>query len=166
MERAVEIFAAVQCLVIALSHIFQPRAWVEFFVWLRSKGHAGVFANGFLILWFGGLIVAFHNVWEGLPIVLTLLGWGQVIKATIAFVAPQLSMRGLQRVSPGRSYEFVYAGVFLLGLSGILGTSSSHHDRHLPRGYSIRSATVGSTPSARRVGTTQARRQTASMRAA
>jgi len=30
---------------------------VDFFVWLRGKGHAGVFANGFLSLWFGGLIV-------------------------------------------------------------------------------------------------------------
>lgn len=119
MERAVEIFAAVQCSVIALSHILQPGAWVEFFVWLRSKGRAGVFANGFLSLWFGGVIVAFHNVWEGLPIVLTLLGWAQVIKALVAFVLPDVSMKGLQRVSHERSTEFVWAGLFLLALSGV-----------------------------------------------
>jgi hypothetical protein len=119
MEHAVQIFAAVQCSVVALSHVFQPRAWVDFFTWLRSKGHAGVFANGMLSLWFGGIIVAFHNVWEGLPVVLTLLGWGQVIKAAIALVAPQVSMRGFNRVSPERANEFLYAGIFLLGLSGI-----------------------------------------------
>ena len=119
MEHAVQIFAAVQSTVIALSHIFQPRAWVEFFLWLRSKGHAGVFANGMLSLWFGGLIVAFHNVWEGLPIVLTLLGWGQVIKAFVAFVLPNLSMKGMNRVSHERASEFVWAGLFLLVLSAV-----------------------------------------------
>ncbi|HZL92525.1 MAG TPA: hypothetical protein VFB99_02735 [Vicinamibacterales bacterium] len=119
MEQAIQLFAAVQSTVIALSHIFQPRAWVDFFLWLRSKGHAGVFANGMLSLWFGGLIVAFHNVWEGLPMVLTLLGWSQVIKAFVAFVFPATSMKGMNRVSHERASEFVYAGVFLLGLSGI-----------------------------------------------
>jgi len=120
MERAVEIFAAVQGTIIGLSHVFQPRGWVDFFVWLRSKGHAGVFANGFLSLWFGGIIVAFHNVWEGLPMVLTLLGWAQVIKALVAFVFPDVSMWGFRRVSPERSHEFVVGGVVLLGLSGVL----------------------------------------------
>ena len=74
MERAVEVFAAVQFLVIGLSHVFQPRVWVEFFTWLRGKGYAGVFVNGFLSLGFGAFIVAFHNVWTGLPMVLTHTG--------------------------------------------------------------------------------------------
>jgi hypothetical protein len=119
MEHAVQVFAAVQCSVVALSHVFQPRAWVDFFTWLRSKGHAGVFANGMLSLWFGGIIVAFHNVWEGLPVVLTLLGWGQVIKAFVALVLPSVSMKGLNRVSHERSSEFVWAGLFLVALSGV-----------------------------------------------
>jgi hypothetical protein len=120
MERATEIFAAVQCTVVGLSHIAQPRAWVEFFVWLRGKGHAGVFANGFLSLWFGSIIVAFHNVWVGLPTVLTVLGWAQVLKGLVSFVLPQVSMRGLARVSPERAWEFVVAGVVLLAVSAVL----------------------------------------------
>jgi hypothetical protein len=120
MERAIEFLAAIQCTVIALSHIFQPRVWVEFFVWLRGKGHAGVFANGFLSLWLGSIIVAFHNVWEGLPTVLTVLGWAQVLKGTISFVLPQLPMRSLARVSPERAWQFVAGGVAFLGLSALL----------------------------------------------
>jgi hypothetical protein len=38
VERGVEIFAALQCLVIGLSYIAQPRAWVEMFLWLKSRG--------------------------------------------------------------------------------------------------------------------------------
>lgn len=120
MERAIEIFAAVQFLVIGLSHLLQPRVWVEFFTWLRGKGHAGVFVNGFLSLTFGSLIVAFHNVWTGLPMVLTLIGWAQVIKALISFVMPQWGMRGLERVSYDRTREFVIGGVVSLAMSALM----------------------------------------------
>lgn len=120
MEQAIEIYAAVQFLVIGLSHTFQPRAWVDFFTWLRSKGHAGVFVNGFLSLIFGSVIVGFHNVWTGLPMVLTLIGWAQVIKALVSFVMPQWGMRGLQRVSYDRAHEFVVGGLVFLALSALM----------------------------------------------
>jgi hypothetical protein len=120
VEQAIEIYAAVQFLVIGLSHTFQPRAWVDFFTWLRSKGHAGVFVNGFLSLIFGSVIVGFHNVWTGLPMVLTLIGWAQVIKALVSFVIPQLGMRGLERVSYDRAHEFVVGGVVFLALSALM----------------------------------------------
>jgi len=119
MERATEIFAAVQCMVIGLSHVFRPRDWVDFFIWLRGKGSAGVFVNGFLSLGFGSVIVAFHNVWDGLPTVLTVFGWAQVLKGLICFVFPQIGMRSLERVSPDRAREFVVAGVALLSLSAV-----------------------------------------------
>ena len=67
MERAIQIFAVVNLVVIGLSHVAQPRAWAEFFVALREKGDRGVFVVGFMSLAFGSLIVAFHNVWSGLP---------------------------------------------------------------------------------------------------
>ena len=120
MERATEVFAAVGCLVFGLSHVAQPRAWVEFFVWLRALGRPGVFVNGFLSLGFGAVVVAFHNVWTGLPVVLTLLGWAQVVKGLVCFVLPQAGLRSLARVSPDRAWEFVAAGAVLLALSGVL----------------------------------------------
>ena len=120
MERATEVFAAVFLLVIGLSHVAQPRAWVEFFVWLRGKGHAGVFVNGFLSLGFGSFIAAFHNVWNGLPVILTLLGWAQVLKGLLSFVAPQVALWGLARVSSERAWHFVVGGALALALSAAL----------------------------------------------
>lgn len=119
VQRSIELLVALQATIIAISHIVQPRAWVDFFVWLRGFGHAGVFANGFLTLWFGTIIVVFHPVWSGPEIVVTLLGWGQVVKAGIAFIAPQVSMIGFNRVSPERQHEFVGAGFALLAISGV-----------------------------------------------
>ncbi|HEX5716722.1 MAG TPA: hypothetical protein VF179_11235 [Thermoanaerobaculia bacterium] len=116
MERAVQILAAVSFLVIGISHIVQPRAWVEFFFLLRDKGRAGAFLNGFLSLGMGSLIVAFHNVWSGPATVLTVLGWLWVLKALLAFAKPEIGMKGLARVSMERSWEFVVAGVVLVAL--------------------------------------------------
>jgi hypothetical protein len=120
VEQATELFAAIFLTVIGLSHLVQPRAWVEFFVWLRGKGRTGVFVNGFLALGFGSFIVAFHNTWHGLPIVLTILGWAQVLKGLVSFVAPQMALRSLAQVSPERAWQFVVAGLLALALAGVL----------------------------------------------
>ena len=118
MERAAQLFAAVNFVVIGLSHMVQPRVWVDFFVLLRSHGRAGVFANGMLSLLVGSIIVAFHNIWSGAEMVLTILGWGQVLKGTLSLTVPAIGLRTLDRVSAERSFEFVAAGVvaLILGL--------------------------------------------------
>ena len=120
IERNIQMFAAISFLVIGLSHLLQPYVWVAFFTWVREKGRAGMFVEGFLSLTFGALVVAFHNVWSGLPIVLTLVGC-QVLKSLMRFVAPQLSLRVYRRVSPERAWEFRVAGVFALALSFLCG---------------------------------------------
>lgn len=120
MQRAVQIYATIQFIVIGLSHIIQRRAWAEFFIQLRSLGRTGVFLNGFLSLMFGSIIVAFHNVWTGLPIVLTLIGWAQILKGFVAFVFPEISARGINRVSIERDWEFAVGGVLFLGLAALM----------------------------------------------
>jgi len=120
MERAIQIFAAVSFLVIGLSHIFQPLAWVEFFARLRSLGRVGAFAEGFICLNFGAVIVSFHNVWSGPAVVLTLIGWAQVLKALVRFVAPAAALRIYEKISPERAWQFRLAGGFALVLSAFL----------------------------------------------
>jgi hypothetical protein len=121
MERAVQVFAVINFVIIGLSHAFQAHAWVDFFVLIRERGHAGVFATAFMSLWFGSIVAAFHNVWTGIPIVLTLIGWSQVIKALIYFVFPEFGLRQLQRPSHERAHQFVYPGLVFFVLAGLLG---------------------------------------------
>lgn len=80
MESAIERFTVLSYLIIGLSHILQPRVWVQFFLNLRDKGEAGIFAIAFLHLPLGLLIVSFHNVWTGIPAVVTVVGWANVLK--------------------------------------------------------------------------------------
>jgi hypothetical protein len=119
MERAIEIFAVVQLTVIGLSHIVFHRAWAEFFVWLTAKGRPGAFANGFLSLAFGSMVVAFHQVWSGLPMVLTIVGVLNLVKAAQCFLLPDLALRSMGRVRPERSREFVAAGVVALAIAAV-----------------------------------------------
>jgi hypothetical protein len=121
MERAVQWFAIINLAVIGLSHIVRPRAWVDYFTWLRGKGEAGVFATAFSSLIFGSIIVAFHDVWTGIPILLTLLGWAQVVKALVYFTFPAYGLRKLQIPSHDRPLLLVVPGVLFLVLAAALG---------------------------------------------
>ena len=123
MERALEQFAAIHFLIVGLSHVVQPRAWVEFFIWLRERGPAGVFVHGFLSLGFGSMILAFHNIWTGLPGVLTVVGCAYTLKAALCFLLPATQMRSLRRVSPQRAWEFIVPGMVFVGLGGMLSYS-------------------------------------------
>ena len=121
MQRAIQVYALIQFVVIGLSHIFQPRAWVTFFTVLREKGDAGVFVVAFMSLVFGSLIVAFHNVWTGLPLFLTLIGWAQVLKGFIYFTFPAFALRRLHLPTYERAWVFIPGGFLFLILAAVLG---------------------------------------------
>jgi len=120
MEQATQVFAAIGFLVIGLSHLGQPKSWVAFYQALAARGVPGVFLEGFLLLNFGAFIVAFHNVWHGPALVLTLIGWSQVLKGLVRFVAPQVGLRVMQRITLERAWYFQVGGVVALLISGFL----------------------------------------------
>ena len=120
MELAVTKLAIICFFITGVSHIVQPRVWAQFFMDLRAKGKVGSFLNALLHFPLGVVIVSFHNVWSGLPVVLTLIGWGLVLKSLIYFIFPGYGMKVLSRVTLERSWGFIVAGIFSVGISGML----------------------------------------------
>ncbi|HEY3103555.1 MAG TPA: hypothetical protein VGJ69_08180 [Pyrinomonadaceae bacterium] len=120
MELAVTKLAIICFFITGVSHIVQSRVWAQFFIDMHGKGEVGSFHNALLHFPLGALIVCFHNVWHGLPMVLTLIGWGLVLKSFIYFIFPSRGVRMLARVSMERSGEFIVAGIFSIGISGLL----------------------------------------------
>jgi hypothetical protein len=95
VEVAIERLVALCCFAIGLSHLLQPRAWAELFIHWRDKGDVGVFYTALLHFTLGALIVAFHNVWRGLPMLVTLLGWGWTMKGLLYLIYPKHGRRML-----------------------------------------------------------------------
>ncbi|MEY2483371.1 MAG: hypothetical protein QOK24_1899 [Verrucomicrobiota bacterium] len=120
MEASVEKLTALFFLVTGLSHIFAPRAWVRFFIMLREKQEVGSLLNGLVHFPLGAFIVAFHNVWHGMPMLVTAIGWGLVLKSTIYFVYPRHGVKMLSTIKMERSWHFVVAGVFSVVLAGVI----------------------------------------------
>ena len=120
MEKAIQIFAAVNFLVIGLSHIFQRNVWVDYFAKLKSLGKLGPFAEGFLYLNIGALIVSYHNVWTFPDVALTLIGWVFVLKAMFRFIAPAGVLKIYERMGHERAWQIQVAGAFMLPLSAFL----------------------------------------------
>ena len=123
MTRALEMFALIHLTLMGLSHVLHHRAWAEFFITLREMGYGGVFVHGFLSLGFGSMILAFHRVWSGEPMALTILGVLYVVKTVQCFLLPEVSMRSLNRVTLEGSRVFVGAGVMLLFFAGVAGVA-------------------------------------------
>jgi hypothetical protein len=120
MERGIEIFVTGLLLIVGVSHIARPRAWVEFFMLLRDKGEPGAFIVAMLHLMPGLFIVALHPGWSGVAAIITLIGWGWTIKGSIYFIFPQFALRMFRFVSPEHSYRFVIGGWALVGVGGMM----------------------------------------------
>ena len=121
MARSVEVLAIILFGVIGLSHLLQPKAWAEFFIILRANGEAGVFVDGLLNLPVAGIIIAFHNIWSGIPVVLTVVGWCLLVKSLLRFCVPRWVLGIMARVSIERAWEFQVAGAGLVTLAGVVG---------------------------------------------
>jgi hypothetical protein len=123
METGIEIITSGCLLVVGLSHILEPRAWVEFFTLLRQRGAAGVFVLALLHLPLGLLIIAFHPRFSGLAMVTTLIGCGWTIKATLYLLFPRIGLRSLERITPQRAWFFGAGGWFAVALSALISYS-------------------------------------------
>ena len=123
MEQAIQLFAAINLPVLGLSHVFQHRAWAEFFVLLHRQGRPGAFANGCRSRGTGALIGGFYNVWSGIPVILTVLGWSFVLKAAVVFIAPNLGLRSMAQVRPDKSRKLIIPGVIMIVVALALGYS-------------------------------------------
>lgn len=120
MDIAIEKLVAISFFAIGLSHIFQPRAWVEFFIRFRDKGAVGSLQLGLLHLPLALLIVSFRNIWHGLPLVVTLVGWSQLLKSLLYLTYPKHGLRMLAVISIDRSWQFIVGGVFAVAISGLI----------------------------------------------
>ncbi|MEM9898477.1 MAG: hypothetical protein AAF742_03770 [Pseudomonadota bacterium] len=105
---------------LGISHIAQPRMWVEIFNDLASKGNTGVIWRTFLFeLWPAILIVVFHQVWTFPGVILTAYGHLLLFKVALSLTLPSIGLRSLQQADKTGTSGFIAAGVVLIGLAAL-----------------------------------------------
>jgi uncharacterized protein YjeT (DUF2065 family) len=115
VPSGVQMVMLISAVLMGVSHIVQPKLWVEFFTKLAERGNVGMVANQLLNTTAGSFIVALHQVWTGPAIVLTLYGWALVLKSVIGLWTPVGGMRMLRMARHGDN-AFRIAGAALLGV--------------------------------------------------
>ena len=92
-QRAIELFAMLNFVIVGLSLLIQPRAWAQFFVWMRREGQAGAVIYGLLCVLWGSLIVSFCLAWHGFLVVLPLFGVIQLFEGAVFLLVPDFGLR-------------------------------------------------------------------------
>lgn len=120
MEASIQLLFAIVFVVLGLSHLLQPMAWLNFFKMLAEKGEAGILAIALLTLPPGLLISVFHPVWTGIPLVLTLIGWSYLIKSALYLTVPKLGLAVLAKLSEENAGKFRWLGLAMILLGAAL----------------------------------------------
>lgn len=112
-------FLSISLLITAISHVAQPKLWRNFFLLLKGTGVAGIIIAMYTLP-LGLVIVLGHNVWVmDVPVIITICGWGMVIKSVIYALIPGW----VDRVIPegeNAHRKYVLAGVLMIPLSLLL----------------------------------------------
>ncbi|WP_419861601.1 hypothetical protein [Candidatus Palauibacter sp.] len=96
LTRAVEVFVSINLIALGVSYVLRPADWRAFIEHLQSKGAAGSLTVAFLAMGIGSFIVAFHNVWGGVPTILTVYGWLALAKGAFYALVPGLAQKGME----------------------------------------------------------------------
>ena len=121
METGIERLTALAFIITGLSHVSAPRAWARFFIGMRAKGEAAGLLNAYLHIPLGLLILAFHPVWSGPGLLVTLIGCALTLKGLLYFLWPGLALRTMAQVSEEGAWKFRAAGVLSVLLGLVIG---------------------------------------------
>jgi hypothetical protein len=121
MQLLVEQFVALSLLVLGLSHAAQPGRWVALFTDFLPRPYTALVIGTFTLP-LGLAVVLTHNVWVlGLPVVVTVCGWGWTVKSVVYLLRPQtLDVWEPTATGPGARRKFVAAGLLMAGLGAAL----------------------------------------------
>lgn len=116
------IIAAPALIVLGITQLSATHIWQSYYGFLSAQGVNGVRLNGLVSLAIGGLIVSFHNVWSGPPVLLTLIGWLLLAESALCLIVPNAGLTGLSEMEHETRGRVVKGtGVALIIAGGVLG---------------------------------------------
>lgn len=120
MEHAVAFMAGTSFLVIGLSLLFRPGAWMDWLDAVGKEGERAAITIGMIEILLGGLIVGFHWKWEGLPLVLTIIGVLAMLEGAFYLLFPGMLGVILKWMKPYWRRMMPLGGIITIALAGAI----------------------------------------------
>lgn len=118
-HQLIEAALGLLLLVVGLSQLLHRRAWATTFAPLLRHPATPILA-GLYALMFGLVIAAAHNVWGGISLVTSLLGWWLILVGVGCLLAPGAAGRWLSRISITPNLVLL-GGVVRMALGLVIG---------------------------------------------
>lgn len=118
--QSIQVFVAINLLVVGLSHFIRPQIWIDFFEFLHSKHNVGNIINALIALGMGSIILAFHFIWKGFEVLITLYGLSQVIKGLVYLNFPSIGIKSIGKVTPEKASGFKWSGLIMTIISATI----------------------------------------------
>lgn len=113
LERGLAVFY----FVCGLSLLVNPENWMQFMQKSMEKDKTIL---GIISALLGSFLVAFHNIWEYSPILITtLISWCALIKGIILLTCPDCLFNLVKKINPGKCF-LRWEGLFSVILAGVI----------------------------------------------
>ena len=115
--QIIQALLAIPFLLMGLSHIVQPRLWIDFFSYLHSLGPTGVILRTFALELVPATgIITFHWVWSGIELALTIYGLLLMLKIAVSLFRPDVGVKSLAMANRPHNFHLYGAGTVLICL--------------------------------------------------
>jgi uncharacterized protein YjeT (DUF2065 family) len=117
MEQSIEFMTGVCFTILGLSLFLRTTEWSEWASHLKARGAKASIVIGMVNLLLGSFILAFHWVWEGLAMIVTVFGVLFIFRSIVLLMFPNVFPYMLARMTSYFKCLFKVAGavVFILG---------------------------------------------------
>lgn len=118
IEQWIQQFFAIQLVLIGLSHLLYAKEWSKFFALIQKSGVPSIIIVMYTLP-SGIIIVIGHQVWSGIPLILTLIGWGYLLKCVLYLLISKLADKPVDNMAKGqRGLQTV--GIVMAVLGGVV----------------------------------------------
>lgn len=120
MAYPIELMVAIGFLVMGLSMLFRTSDWQAWILHLQAQGHNTSLVLGSINLLLGSFIVAFHWVWEGVAMIVTIFGILFLCRSVVLLFCPAFLPKMLKKLAPRMDGLIMLSGLVITAVAVVL----------------------------------------------
>ena len=120
MEYSIELMTAICFAVLGLSMLFLTADWLAWIKHLQAQGRNTSLVLGSVNLLLGSFIVAFHWVWEGIALIVTVFGILFLFRSIVLLFCPGFLPMMLEKLMPRFNGLVKASGLIIAAIAAAL----------------------------------------------